>query len=393
MAIPHSANTEFISVKQICAGVAAYRQIAAHCEPLGMTKRVMLITDQGLSELGLPAPVIAALQNRDFEVIEYNGVQADPSEHIVQQAADMALSRNVSGVIGFGGGSSMDVAKMVALLGHKHSADRIPACYGVNNVRGSRLPLIQIPTTAGTGSEVTPIAIITTGETTKNACVSNVLMADTVILDATFTANLPGHVAAATGIDAMVHALEAFTSVLKKNVLSDGLAKQALKLLNDNILPACSEAKSERARQAMLVGSMLAGQAFANAPVGAVHALAYPLGGRFHIPHGNSNALVLTEVMKFNLTNAAEEYAELARWLLGSQVSGTSEQQALALIAHFESMIEQLGIPDNLQAYGIAEGDLPMLAEDAMQQTRLLQNNPRVVNYVDALNIYRAVLS
>ena len=184
--------------------------------------------------------------------------------------------------------------------------------YGVNFVRGERLPLVLAPTTAGTGSEVTPISIVTTGTNEKKGVVSPQLLPDYAILDAELTVGLPAPVTAATGIDAMVHAIEAFTSKRLKNVVSDCLAKQALELLGRNIRTACFTPEDRNARANMLMGSMLAGMAFANAPVAAVHALAYPLGGHFHVLHGLSNALVLPYVLEFNMPEASAAYAELA---------------------------------------------------------------------------------
>jgi alcohol dehydrogenase len=260
--------------------------------------------------------------------------------------------------------------------------------YGIGQISTSRVPLIQIPTTAGTGSEVTPISIVTTGETTKMGVVDPILYADLAILDATLTLGLPEHVTAATGIDAMVHALEAYTTKHKKNPISDALARQAFKLLGENILTVCMDGGNIDARRDMLVGAMLAGQAFANAPVAAVHALAYPLGGHFHVPHGLSNSLVLPNVMKFNLAEAGSAYAELAA-ILG--VTGKSEQASVeALIVWFRNVAVEAGIETRLRDVGVKEGDLDMLADDAMMQTRLLVNNPREVNRDDAYKIYEA---
>ena len=263
--------------------------------------------------------------------------------------------------------------------------------YGIGNVKGGRLPLIQIPTTAGTGSEVTPISIVTTGETTKMGVVSPQLYADLAVLDATLTVGLPPKVTAATGIDAMVHAIEAYTTKLKKNPLSDMLACQALALLGNNIVVACEDGKNLAARQAMLLGAMLAGQSFANAPVAAVHALAYPIGGIFHVPHGLSNSLVLPHVLRFNAPEAVGMYAELAE-IVCPQVAGSAEAKCQALIAHMEGLAGRLGIETSLREVGIAESDLDRLADDAMLQTRLLTNNPRIVTRDDARAIYAAAL-
>ena len=317
-------------------------------------------------------------------------MEADPSDGTVLKATELAKQHNIDAVIGFGGGSSMDVAKLVALLAHPNCQQTIDQTYGVGMAEGQRLPLIQIPTTAGTGSEVTPIAIVTTGETTKAGVVSPILQPDIALLDAQLTLGLPPHVTAATGIDAMVHALEAYTSLHRKNPVSDMLAREALRLLSKNLLPAVRQGDDLEARSNMLLGALYAGQAFANAPVAAVHALAYPLGGHFHIPHGLSNSLVLPYVMKFNLPVASSLYAELAAIILGDDLpTATSDsEKAHALISWFKDVTIASGLPTKLSECGIKESDLALLASEAMLQTRLLQNNPRPVNENDALIIY-----
>ena len=215
------------------------------------------------------------------------------------------------------------------------------------------------------------------------------LYADLALLDAELTLGLPPKTTAATGIDAMVHAIEAYTSKHKKNPVSDALAKAALGLLAPNLVTACRNGRDRAAREAMLLGAMLAGQAFANAPVAAVHALAYPIGGIFHVPHGHSNALVLPHVLRFNLPAATPLYAELAEVIVPG-VSGSPEQKAQAFIDHLEKVADQVGIETRLRQMGVAETDLARMAADAMKQTRLLVNNPREVSEADALAIYRA---
>ena len=282
----------------------------------------------------------------------------------------------------------MDVAKVVAaLLGGDQT---LQSMYGVDQVSVARLPLILVPTTAGTGSEVTPVAVITTGETTKAGVSSAVLLPDVAVLDADLTLGLPPAVTAMTGVDAMVHAIEAYTSRHKKNPLSDNLARQALHLLSRNIRTAVLDGGNREARANMLLGAMLAGQAFANAPVAAVHALAYPLGGHYHIPHGLSNSLVLPSVLEFNASHASSLYAELAEIVTGSPVAGGDEAKTQALIAALRSLIDDVQLPATLQQAGVKEADLEMLAQDAMLQQRLLVNNPRDVDYDDALCVYRA---
>jgi len=283
----------------------------------------------------------------------------------------------------------MDVAKLTAV--QAGSAQALADMYGIGKVAGRRLPLVQVPTTAGTGSEVTNIAIVTTGATTKMGVVAPQLYADLAVLDASLTAGLPAIVTAATGIDAMVHAIEAYTSRHKKNPLSDMLARQALHLLSANIVKACEHGHDLEARQAMLLGACLAGQAFSNAPVGAVHALAYPIGGIFHVAHGLSNSLVLPHVLRFNLPSATGLYAELAG-IVVPHAAGSEEARAHALIVAMQQIATITGVETTLQQVGIAERDLDRLADEAMLQTRLLGNNPREVTRADAREIYAAAL-
>lgn len=317
----------------------------------------------------------------DF-VVEYN-VVADPPEGMVLEAVTKARALRIDGVIGFGGGSSMDVAKVIATL--VPSQQQISEIYGIGNVRGARLPLIQVPTTAGTGSEVTHIAIITTGETTKTGIVSPQLLPDIALLDAELTLGLPPHVTAATGIDAMVHAIEAYTSRHKKNQYSDLLAREALRLLSAHLITAVQDGTNLEARSAMLYGAMLAGQAFANAPVAAVHALAYPLGGNYHISHGLSNSLMLAHVLRFNAETAPALYAELCASLHSAKALPASAETFITAIAE---LCAATGIEQSLRQLNVPRADLPMLAKEAMMQQRLLVNNPREITETDALQLY-----
>ena len=359
-------------------------QLAA--ERTGM-RRPLIVTDPGIVKAGLLARALDGEGFAGADIPIYDACVADPPEKTVHEAVAMAREADVDGVIGFGGGSSMDVAKLVAVL--KEGAQSLQDVYGVGNVTGGRLPLVQVPTTAGTGSEVTPIAIITTGETTKMGVVSPQLYADMAVLDAELTFGLPPHVTAATGIDAMVHAIEAYTSKIRKNPVSDALAREALRLLSGSIVQACADGSDVQARADMLLGAMLAGQAFANAPVAAVHALAYPVGGIFHVPHGLSNSLVLPHVLRFNASAAAPLYAELAP-IFAPGATGTDEALTGLLIEKLDAIAEAVGIERRLRDVGISHNDLPRLAEDAMLQTRLLVNNPREVSQDDALKIYEA---
>lgn len=380
----------FATTAQILCETGAAQRLASLCRERG-AQRVLIVTDPGITRFGLLDGVLPGFAAVGVAVEVFDQVIADPPEAIVLNAVERARALGAELVIGFGGGSSMDVAKLVALLAHPDCTQALKDIYGVGNARGPRLPLIQVPTTAGTGSEVTQIAIITTGETTKMGVVSPVLLPDLAVLDAELTLGLPPAVTAATGIDAMVHAIEAYTSKIRKNPLSDLLAREALRLLAANLHEAVYNGHNREARQAMLLGALLAGQAFANAPCAAVHALAYPLGGHFHIPHGLSNALVLPQVLRFNAPAAAPLYAELAPLLLGERCKGEGTGQRCAeFITELAALNERGGLPSRLRDAGVPEAMLPTLARDAMLQQRLLVNNPREVSEADALAIYQA---
>ncbi|QGW78093.1 iron-containing alcohol dehydrogenase [Pseudomonas alkylphenolica] len=380
----------FATTAQILCEAGAASRLAHLCRERG-ARRVLIVTDPGIARLGLLAPLLPGFAGQGLAVEVFDRVQADPPQACVLEVVQQARAMQADLIVGFGGGSSMDVAKLVALLAHPQCQQQLGDIYGVDQARGQRLPLIQVPTTAGTGSEVTPIAIVTTGEHSKMGVVSTLLLPDLALLDADLTLGLPPQVTAATGIDAMVHAIEAYTSKLKRNPLSSLLAREALRLLASNLDLAVHNGSNREARQAMLLGACLAGQAFANAPVAAVHALAYPLGGHFHIPHGLSNALVLPHVLRFNAEAAAPLYAELAPLLLGDRLqAGDAYTQTEQFVSALAELSPRCGLPTRLRDAGVPADSLEQLASDAMLQQRLLVNNPRAVSEADALAIYRA---
>jgi len=351
-------------------------------------KRPLIVTDPGIVNAGFLDHVTNALEGSGLEYALFTEIVADPPVETIMAALDAAKSHGADGVIGFGGGSSMDAAKLVALI--LKSGEKLDDIYGVAMAKGERLPLILIPTTAGTGSEVTAVAIVTTGPNTKAGVVANQLYPDVALLDAELTTGLPPIVTAATGVDAMVHAIEAYTSLIQKNPYSDMLAVKALELLSKNLKPVIADGKNLEARQNMLFGACLAGQAFANAPVAAVHALAYPLGARYHIAHGTSNALLLPHVLRFNAPAAAKMYAELAPVCFDNVPSGSDESKAAWFADQLEQLSLDVGLPPRMRDAGVTANDLDLLAGEAMGQTRLLKNNPRPVSQTDARAIYEA---
>jgi len=350
--------------------------------------RCLFVTDAAVRELGLADAALAGLAAAGIDAILFDQVESDPSRETLMAA--VAAGQDCASVVGFGGGSPMDVAKLAAYL--IATGEDLDTLWGVGKATGARLPLVLVPTTAGTGSEATPVTVITVGATEKRGVSSAALLPDYAVLDPELTLSLPRSVTAATGIDAMVHAIEAYTSARLKNPMSDMLARQALTLIADNLLRACDQPDDVAARGSMLLAAHLAGVAFANAPVAGVHALAYPLGGHFHIPHGVSNALMLIPVLEHNMAAALPLYAELGA-LLDPAAAGLGQQgQARALIERLEALADAAGVPRRLSELGVGPEHLDLLAREAMKQERLLVNNPCPITEADARRLYEAAL-
>lgn len=375
---------EFFYGPRLVSGAGATARVG-ELVPQG---KCLFVTDAQVRSLGLAESALAALAVAGIEAVIFDAVEADPSRATLMAAVE--AGRGCSSMIGFGGGSPMDVAKLAAyLIGSDEDLDGL---WGVGKATGMRLPLVLVPTTAGTGSEATPVTIITVGETEKRGVSSSALVADWAILDAELTVGLPRHVTAATGIDAMVHAIEAYTSARLKNPMSDMLARDALRLLGDNLLKVCEQPDDFEARGKMLLGAHLAGVAFSNAPVAGVHALAYPLGGHFHVPHGLSNALMLPHVLGHNMHAAMAHYAELGTLLDPRLTTLGAQGRAQGLVEHLRALAAAAGLPQRLSEVGVGTQHLDMLASEAMKQERLLVNNPCPISEADARRLYEAAL-
>ncbi len=352
-------------------------------------KSVLIVTDPGVLSAGLLNKALPQFKELALSLQVFSDVQADPPVSVIDSAVKLAQDCKADFIVGFGGGSSMDVAKLVALLAP--GKEKLVDVYGIGMAKGPRLPLILVPTTAGTGSEVTTISIVTVSESEKKGVVSPKLLPDVALLDAELTLGLPPHVTAATGIDAMVHAIEAFTTKRLKNPFSDCLAKEALRLLAGNLHAAVNAGNDIIVRENMLLGACLAGMAFTNAPVAGVHALAYPIGARFHVSHGLSNSLMLGPVMRFNIAQAHVMYSQLGQ-IIKPGLQGSTAEQAAQLADYLGGLASELGLPKRLAEVGITANDIEQLASDAMLQTRLLQNSPREITLADATALYREAL-
>lgn len=382
-------NRTFQTSPRIVMGPGVLSQIVSEVERLNAS-RIMVITDPGLVNAGIVGKLETLLDQGGIAFSRFDEVEPDPRLEIAYAATEKIKKDQSDLVIGIGGGSAIDIAKIAAILA-TNDGD-LGSYFGIDLVSNPGLKTIIIPTTAGTGSEVTPIVILSDlQEKLKKGVVSSHLMPTVALLDAELTLGLPPQVTAATGMDALIHAVEAFTS---KNAfaMTDMLAREAIRLIIANIRTAFANGKNIAARSQMLEGSLLAGMAFANAGVTAVHAFAYPIGAEYHIAHGVANSIMLTPVMEFNMLGNLKKFAELAD-LLGESTAGkTTREKALAAVDALRTLSKDLQIPSHLSEFGVKEEDIPDLAEGVMKVTRLLANNPRMMTKADAEAIYRKML-
>jgi len=379
----------FQTTPRIVMSAGCLAQIPAEVKRLGGGK-VLVVTDPGLVKAGISERLERVLRDDGLAFSRYDKVEADPRLEIARDAADALRASGADVVIGLGGGSSIDIAKIAALM-VENDGD-LADYFGVDLVSRPGRKTLIVPTTAGTGSEVTPIVILSDeAEKLKKGVVSPYLFPSAALLDPELTLDLPPQVTAATGMDALIHAVEAFTS---KNAypMTDMLAREAISLVAGNIRTAFANGQDLGARTCMLEGSLLAGMAFANAGVTAVHAFAYPIGAEFHIPHGVANSIMLAPVMEFNMLGNLPKFAEMAE-LLGEEIEGMSlRDMALAAVDAMRTLAADLRIPAHLSLFGIQESDIPNLAQGVMKVTRLLANNPRTMTQEDAERIYLSVL-
>ena len=377
--------TLFRTTKRIVFGLGAIEKVGAEVQGL-KKKKVLVVTDPGIVQAGLLEPLKTSLQAANIPFALFDGVEPDPRLEVVRQCAELGRKEGVEALIGYGGGSSLDIAKVAAVL--LTNEGDLTQFFGIDLIPNPGLPVILIPTTAGTGSEVTPIAILSdTREKLKKGIVSPYLFPEVALLDPQLTVGLPPLVTALTGLDALIHAIEAYTSVNAFD-LTDHLAFRALELLYDNIRTAYARGEDLEARAHMLEGSLLAGIAFANAGVTAVHAFAYPLGGEFHLAHGLANSVMLPHVMRFNLLGNLPKFADIGSALGLDTEHLTDKEAALEALEAVEDLMEDLTIPRRLRDLNIPQEAIPSLAEGVMKVTRLLANNPRRITLEDARRIY-----
>lgn len=354
-------------------------------------RRLAFITQPVMETNGVAGRVVAALEQKDIQVLIVRDVEPEPSiENVESVYREQIAPFAPDAVLSIGGGSVLDAAKLFAV--RLTNAQPLREWLGIDLIASPGVPLILVPTTSGTGSEVTPNAIVTLpDEALKVGIVSRHLLPQLVILDATLTLDLPKPITAATGMDAFIHALESYIST-KANPVSDMYAMESMRLIGANLLEAYDNGQSLKAREAMLLGSMYGGLALTAAGTAAVHALAYPLGGMFNVTHGVANSMLLPHVMQFNRDAIEARLANVAHALAVAHHDDSDAQAAEKLLARIREWTAALAIPQDLRRFGVSEDHLDALAVAASKVKRLLGNNPKPLSLDDIKAIYRRLL-
>jgi alcohol dehydrogenase class IV len=379
----------FLSPHKVIIGNGAVSQVGKEAGKLG-AKKALIVTDKGVVKAGLLESVEGSLRAQKIDTGIFDKVEPDAPARLVDECAQVVRDKGYDVIIGIGGGSSLDVAKGASILATNKGT--IVDYAGTDLVPSKGLLKILIPTTAGTGSEVTRVLVITDEEAKlKKAVFSDFVLADVAIVDPLLTVSLPSKITADTGLDALVHAIEAYVSV-NATPFSDVLAIEAIELIAENLPTAYARGDNLEARFNMALAATFAGLAFISGGLGAVHALAYVLATECHLSHGRSNAVMLPHVVDYNRIGNLNKYACITQ-VMGEKTEGFSAYQAgEKLVTSLCLLLESLNIPTKLGAYGISEPDLPKLVEGAMKHSRLFATNPRELTEEDVRNIFASAL-
>jgi len=352
-------------------------------------KKILVITDPFLKDIGLTNKVVDSLEKAGYLTEIYTDVVPEPPLAVGEKLVTYTRANEFDMVIGVGGGSALDLTKLAGVLAsHEGKVEDYLNLAGTKQITKKGLPKILIPTTSGTGSEVTNISVLSL-ETTKDVVAHDYLLADVAIVDPALTVSLPPKVTASTGIDALTHAVEAYISK-NASVVSDALALQAIRLISHSIRTAVSNGEDKQARTDMSYGSYLAGLAFFNAGVAGVHALAYPLGGQFHLAHGDSNAVLLPYVMGYIRKSCEKKMKDIYDAMGFSSTNLSQEEASYRCVAELKRLVEDVNIPSTLTGFAIPRDALESLTEDATQQTRILARSPMPLLRDDIYTIYQA---
>jgi len=383
-------QTQSFSINQptrIIFGVDAVKQLSSLIKELGGS-RVFLVVDPGLQKAGINKRIAAVLDEKKIPYTLYDKVTPEPGLNLADQGLKLAKKNKADCVVGVGGGSALDIAKAISIL--LTNGGKAEDYLGLGKIKHKGVPKIMIPTTAGTGAEVTFTAVFINEKTnSKGGMNGDPLYPDAAILDPALTLSLPPHVTAATGIDAFTHALEAFVST-QSHAISDMYAIEALDLISTNLRKAYANPANLEARSAMLLGSLLGGKALATAGVGLVHAMAYPLGGMFNTAHGLANAVLLPYVVEYNIIGCPEKFATVAQ-IMGYETEGLPLREAAQLaVEAIHQLNADVGIPSSLAALNIPTDKIPEMAKIALTVTRPVENNPRKPSEDDVIAVYEA---
>lgn len=378
-------NFSFTGAKKITFGIGAFATLGQQIKDL-KAQRPLVVLDKSLATAGFSERISAILRDGEIDYCLFDKTEPEPRLELADEGAKLALKKKCDAVVGIGGGSAMDVAKAVAVIAANKG--RAVDYLGLNNVPGPGWPTIMVPTTAGTGSEVTFTAVFIRKDLKKKEGMNSpYLYPDLALLDPELTLSLPPGPTATTGLDALCHAIESYTSITA-SPMSEMISLEAIRLISENLRTCVHEGSNLEARSQMLLGSLYAGLGLANAGVTAVHSLSYPLGGKYGIPHGLANTMLLLPVMAFNLPAALEKFAIIAE-TMGEVVADRPLREAACLaLDAVEALIEDCGIEATLKDFTIEEKDFPGLAEVAMTVARPLANNPRKVTLEQVIEIY-----
>ena len=377
----------FNAVRRIVHGFGALQDLGGEIKRLGGS-RVLIITDPGIKGAGILDAVRQVVENAGFTCGAFAEVESDPRVEVVAASLEAAKTFQPNLIVGVGGGSSLDISKVTSVM--LTNGGQIDSYFGMELVPSPGVPLILMPTTAGTGSEVTSIAVLSdTKNNVKKGIVSEHLYARVVMLDPELTLGLPARITAMTGMDALVHAMESYTG-RRATVFTDTLNLQAIRMIASNLRKAYANGSNRNARENMLYASCLAGMAFSNTQNGLDHALALAIGGRYHLPHGLLTAFICPWVMDYNLMAVPEKFVRIAE-AFGEDTSGISEMEAARLaVLVVQDLLDDVGISYKLSTYGVPQEEFPAIAKATVGAVRLISNNPRDVTEENVIRLLEA---
>ena len=377
----------FSCVPRVVSGAGCVGSLGEEVKRLGGAK-ALLVCDEALEGMGMTAPLTDSLASAGVEYALFSGVKADPSLDLLKDSAEITGSFSADVVVGLGGGSSLDAAKLISIM--LTNGGEADSYYGIGNIPEPGLPMVLIPTTAGTGSEVTNISVMGDPKTgLKKAMISDHMYARAAMLDPDLTLGLPPALTATTGMDALVHAIESYTG-LRASTFTDTLNHEAIRLIAKNLRQAYAQGQNLKAREAMLTASCLAGMAFCNTQNGLDHAMALSIGSKYHLPHGLTTAFILPWVMEYNCIANQAKFIEIARDF-GEEVDNKPDHEAAMLsVRAIKSLLTDLGISYKLGDYGAKEEDFEEIAKAAMSAKQLISNNPRQVTEAEIIKILKA---